>query len=74
MTRPRMTQFTTIKKFSALSGYSEAAIRTKISRGVWLEDQVWVRAPDDRVLIDIEGYEKWVAGQESAPVVAQASK
>ena len=68
-----MTRYSTIKKFADVSGYSDAAIRTKISRGVWLEDQVWVRAPDDRVLIDIEGYEKWVAGQESAPVVAQAS-
>lgn len=61
-----MTRFTTIKRFSMLSGYSEAAMRTKISRGIWLQDKVWVRAPDDRILIDVEGYEKWVTDLESA--------
>ena len=54
-----MTRFTTIKKFAMQSGYSEAAIRTKINRGVWLQDQVWVRAPDTRILIEVEGYERW---------------
>ena len=60
-----MTRFTTIKKFSALSGYSEAAIRTKISKGVWAKDQIWVRAPDGRVLIEVKGFNRWVVGQKS---------
>jgi|TARA_B110000046_G_C12758530_1_gene299838 hypothetical protein len=56
----------TIKKFSELSGYTEAAIRTKISEGVWQENKVYVRAPDNRLLISIEGYDAW-AGREFEP-------
>jgi hypothetical protein len=54
---------TTIEKFSELSGYSPHAIRSKIKRGDWLRDRVWVKAPDGRILINIEGYEKWVSAQ-----------
>ncbi len=54
----------TIEKFAELSGYSQHAIRTKISRDVWKKDQVWFHAPDSRVLISIRGYEAWV---ESPP-------
>ena len=60
-----MTRFITIKKFAMQSGYSEAAIRTKVNRGVWLQDQVWVRAPDDRILIDVDGYERWATGPKA---------
>ena len=56
-------QHLTIHKFSELSGYSPHAIRSKIKRGDWLQDCVWVKAPDGRVLINIQGYEKWVSGQ-----------
>jgi hypothetical protein len=52
-------RYLTISKFSEESGFSEHAIRTKISRGVWLEGEVW-RWAGGRQLIDVEGYEKWV--------------
>ena len=61
-----MTRYVTIKLFSKISGYTENAIRTKISRGVWLEGQVWVRAPDGRQLISLNGYEKWATEPEFA--------
>ncbi len=66
-------RYITIKKHSELSGYSPNAIRTKISRGVWPEGQVWIKAPDGRVLIDTEGYEKWAVGQAYVPLVRPAS-
>jgi hypothetical protein len=50
----------TISKFSELSGYTEGAIRQKIQEGVWLENDVFSRAPDNRILISLEGYESWV--------------
>ena len=50
----------TIGKFSELSGYTEKAIRNKIHDGVWLENEVFSRAPDSRVLISLGGYEAWV--------------
>lgn len=53
-------KFYTIKKFAELSGYSIDAIRSKINRGDWLEGMVWKRAPDNRPLIDIDGYNLWV--------------
>ena len=63
-TQPETTwtglRFLTIKKFSSESGYTPDAIRSKIKTGVWLKDEVWVKAPDGRILIDVMGYEKWV--------------
>ena len=55
-----MLRYVTISKFAEESGYSEEAIRAKIKAGVWLMDVVWKKAPDGRVLIDVEGYADWV--------------
>lgn len=62
----------TIRRFSEESGYTENAIRTKIKNGVWLEGQVWIKAPDGRVLISIDGYHQWVEGP--APVSSTPSR
>ena len=58
-----MTRYVTIEKFSAESGYTPDAVRSKIKRGDWLEGEVWIKAPDGRILIDKEGFEKWVTSQ-----------
>ncbi len=55
-------RYVTIEKASDLTGYTPDAIRSKIKRGDWLEGAVWHRAPDGRVLIDLQGYDKWVEG------------
>ena len=55
-----MTRYVTIGLAASLTGYSKDAIRTKIRGGVWPERQVWLKAPDNRLLIDMEGYERWV--------------
>lgn len=52
--------YVTIKKFSELTGYTEKAIRAKIERGEWIEGAIFKRAPDNRILIDIEGFQSWV--------------
>ena len=65
-----MIRYITIERAAVLTGYTADAIRTKIRDGIWPEQNVWVRAPDKRVLIDIEGYHKWVeTGQACAPRV-----
>jgi hypothetical protein len=46
-----------------LTGYSIKAMERKIERGDWRENQVWKRAPDGRILIDLVGYQKWVEGR-----------
>lgn len=53
-------RFVTIELAAAMTGYSAGAIRTKIARGVWIEHREWVHGPDNRVLVDMRGYEKWV--------------
>lgn len=69
-----MIEYKTIRQFAAESGYTEEAIRTKISRGVFGENEVWVRSPDNRVLISIKGFNEWVTkGQELLKEVQTAS-
>lgn len=50
----------TIKRFSELTGYSELAIRSKIKRGEWRQDEQYFKAPDGRILMSLEGYAQWV--------------
>jgi hypothetical protein len=57
-------RYVTVDKFASESGYSADAIRNKIARGVWIENRQFRRAPDGRTLIDVEGVEKWVEGQQ----------
>jgi hypothetical protein len=59
-----MLKLKTIKKYAELSGYSEKAIRLKISGGVWGEG-IKYKAPDGRVLISEQGVENWVLGKEN---------
>lgn len=44
----------------AITGYSVKAIERKIERGDWMEGKVWRRAPDGRIHLDVEGYQRWV--------------
>ena len=57
-----MVRYVTILKFADLSGYTADAIRSKIRDGIWREGQEWRRAPDSRILIDVDGYHRWVEG------------
>lgn len=52
-------RFVTIELASVMTGFSPSAIRTKITKGVWLEDRQWIKR-EGRVLIDMKGYEQWV--------------
>jgi hypothetical protein len=61
-----MIMYKTIKQFSAESGYTPDAIRTKIKRGVWKEG-VWVKAPDNRILISVDAYNEWAISKEDNP-------
>lgn len=58
-----MIRRVTIEKFAELSGYTPDAVRSKIKRGDWLEGSVWKKAPDGRILIDLEGFERWASGE-----------
>jgi hypothetical protein len=57
-------RYVTIERFEALSGYTEKAVRAQITRGIWLQDRVFRKAPDGRILIDLQGYAAWAEGTE----------
>lgn len=67
-----MVKYVTIAEFSRLSGYTELAVRAKIRDGHWLEGHVFIKAPDGKPLISIEGYHAWVEGKEFALGARQA--
>ena len=68
-----MLRYLTISKFANESGYSQNAIRSKIHDGIWREGREWKRAPDGRVLIDVDGYHRWVEEGPTLKVVRKAA-
>lgn len=73
-----MARYQTIERFSQATGYTEKAIRSKIYDGTWKQGEVWIKAPDNRVLISVEGYEQWVesgveSGERRHPALKSAS-
>lgn len=67
------TRYVTLKRYAAMSGYTENALRLKIARGVWIEGRQWRKAPDGHVMIDVEGVEKWVEGRLEPSKPARAA-
>lgn len=53
-------RYVTVRKFASESGYTEDAIRSKIRDGIWRLGEIWIKAPDSRTLLDVEGYKSWV--------------
>lgn len=60
------TRYVLIALFASATGYSVKAVEKKIETGVWVEGIHYKRAPDNRIVIDIKGYESWVEGQRLA--------
>jgi hypothetical protein len=55
-----------IRRLAEITGYSEDAIRHKVKNGTWLEGRVWRKAPDGRVFIDVDEFERWVESDKLA--------
>lgn len=53
------SRYVTAELASAVTGYTPKAMDRKRQEGVWVEGREWVRAPDGRILYDLEGYERW---------------
>jgi hypothetical protein len=58
-----VARYVLIPLFCAVTGYTEKAVRRKIQSGVWLQGQLWRKAPDGHILIDMEGFHRWVEQQ-----------
>jgi hypothetical protein len=61
------TRYVLVKKFVELTGYSQDAVYSKIHSGAWANGEQYVKAPDGRVTIDLEGYERWARSRSPAP-------
>jgi hypothetical protein len=59
-------RYVRINLFTQQTGYSEKAVRRKIEDGIWVQNREYRKAPDGAVLIDVEGYERWVEGNQAA--------
>ncbi len=57
---PSTMRYVLIVKFASESGYTTKAIQEKIFKGTWTEGKEYKRAGDGRILIDIEGFNRWV--------------
>lgn len=66
MLSPAPARYVKLPLFEAISGYTEKAIRRKIEEGHWLEGKQFRRAPDGHILIDLEGYYRWVENPKQA--------
>lgn len=59
-------RYVTADVAAVVTGYTAKAMERKRQDGIWLEGREWVKAPDGRILYDLEGYERWVErGQAS---------
>ena len=58
-----MLKWVTIKKLAEESGYSVAALRSKINRGDFIEGYHWRKSRDGRIQFNVEAYNQWVSGE-----------
>ena len=66
-------RYVLIKKASELTGYSIQAIESKIAKAQWLEGAHYVKAPDGRVFIDLQGVERWIMKGSGLEVIQSRS-
>lgn len=55
-------RYVLIKRAAELTGYSVPAIEAKISKSQWREGELYVKAPDGRIFIDLVALEDWIVG------------
>lgn len=67
-------RYVRISKFHEETGYTQRAVEAKIFKGVWVEGVHYRRAPDNNILMDMRGYERWVEGQPAAASVREESE
>lgn len=68
-------RYVLVEKMAELTGYTPKAIDKKIDDGIWIKGREWIKAPDGRRFVDVEGFNKWVENiQGPDPAVNQALK
>ena len=57
------SRYVLLRLAETVTGYTVKAMERKIERGDWVEGKVWRRAPDGHILVDLQGYQRWVENQ-----------
>ncbi len=58
-----MVKWVLVHKVVELIGYTDDAIRAKMKRGVWICGIHWRKAPDGRIVFNVDAIEKWLEGK-----------
>lgn len=54
-----------INKVVEIFGYTDDAIRAKTRKGVWICGIHWIKAPDNRILFNIQEIQSWIEGKKA---------
>lgn len=60
-----VNEYTTIKKFSEISGLTEEAIRQYIKKDIWIRDVHWVKGPNRRNFIVVKAVNQWISSTKA---------
>lgn len=69
-----MIKWVLIAKVVELIGYTDDAIRAKIKNGVWLNGVHWLKAPDGRIMFNLEAIQRWIEGKAYGYEAARVSR
>ena len=56
------------------TGYTAHATRSKIKRGDWREGEMFRKAPDGRILMNLEAFELWAETEPQKPLKRRGRK
>ncbi len=55
--------YVTTERLAELTGYTPEAIRNKVKKGIWLKTIHYQKAPDGRLMMNVEMIYKWIEGK-----------
>ncbi|MFT6908551.1 MAG: hypothetical protein ACJAS1_005253 [Oleiphilaceae bacterium] len=55
--------YVTTKKLSEMTGYTREAINNKTKKGVWQRNVHYYKAPDGRLMMNLEAIFQWIEGK-----------
>jgi hypothetical protein len=60
------SQLPRLRQPTPTAGYSEDAVRHKVKNGTWVQGRIWRKAPDGRIFVNIDEFERWVESDQQA--------
>lgn len=65
----QINKWVRLKKLCELTGETDDGVRSSISGGMWPEGLMWRKAPNGRIYVNVENYNRWIEGK---PLAADA--